>query len=372
MTVNDICYACGREPEPNNWSVEHIVPNALGGRWKSSRLLCRPCNSAFGDVIDAALCREFGAPMNMLGLSRERGPVPNQVVRLGSGEEYLRDAAGNRRLRQPVVREHQSEHEVTIDLQGSVPQVRQALRGLARKYPGKIDVEQWMSRFTNDRRFHSGPTQFEVRGAGSEEAFRAIAKIAASAYIAGGGSRDQILSCLRYIKGESPAQHARWFYAVDVMADRPTDEVTNVVGVSGEPGAPLWAYVELFRVYRFAVRLAEHYSGPAIRLDRVYDLIVGTTIEGRCLRLDFGDLDVEHGGVDVDAVIEQWKVLIGLAQRRSRQAAIGAAVEQAFKHAMAANSEATVEDLMPHLTSALEPILLAMIRRPDKSKDGDK
>ena len=77
--------------------------------------------------------------MNLLGLARERGAVPNQVVHLASGDEYLRDAKGNLRLRRPIVSEHRSEKEVTIDIQGSSSrQVRKAVQNLARKYPGKI------------------------------------------------------------------------------------------------------------------------------------------------------------------------------------------------------------------------------------------
>lgn len=367
--MNTQCYACGCTPDPGEWSEEHVIPNALGGRWTSSRLLCRACNSDFGSKIDATLCRELGAPMNLLGLSRERGEVPNQVVQLEDGE-YLRDAQGNLRLRRPVIREDRSEHEVTINIQGgSTRDVRKALEGIARKYPGKIDIDQWMSGFTGERRFYMAPTHFEVPSAGSDEAFRAVTKIAASAYVAAGGAREQILSALDYIGGRNAIEHARWFYSADVMTERGADDITHVVALRGEPGTPLWGYVEMFRAYRFAVRLAERYAGPALRADYVYDLVAGATIAGRSIQLDFADLDVKYGGIDVDAMVEHWTVLIRVAQRRSREASVRAAVRQAFDRAFAQNPEATAADLMPHLWSALEPIVLAMLRRPDGTAD---
>jgi hypothetical protein len=309
--------------------------------------------------------------MNMLALSRERGPVPNEVVRLSSDDEYLRDAEGNLRLKRSIVRENVDGHEVTIHIQGSsAREVRKALEGIARKYPGKVDVEQWMSTFKIERSFREGRTQFSVRGAGSNETFRAVTKIAVSAFIDAGGAREQILPCLDFVSGQcADAQHARWFYSADVMAEREPDEVTHVVAVRGEPGMALWAYIELFRAYRFAVRLADRYSGPAVRVDYVYDLLAGATVKERCLHVDFGDLDFAQRGIDVDAVREQLAVLIRVAQRRSRERALGAAVDRAFEPARKAGLEGTVDKLMPQMWSELEPIILAMLRRRD-SKEG--
>lgn len=356
------CYACGQEPADDEWSDEHIIHNALGGRWRSRRLLCRSCNSDLGNVIDAALCRELGMPMNVLGLPRQRGEVPRQVVRLASGEEYLRDAEGNLRLRYPVISEVRSDGEMTINIQGSdMRQLKKALEGLARKYPSKIDVDQWMSMFNDNPRFHMGPTVFAVRGAGSDEALRAVTKIAAGAFICGGGTRDQILPCIEYIKGAVPGTYGRWFYAADILSNRGPDAITHVVAVRAKAGAPLWAYVELFRVFRFAVRLSELYTGPTVRVDYVFDLIEGSALAVRSLQLDFDDVDFNEGGLDVEALKEQLEILRRVAEQRSQKAAISGAVDRAFERVFAEKPEATAQDLWPHLWKELEPILVAWV-----------
>jgi hypothetical protein len=358
------CYACGEVPGPDAWADEHVIPNALGGRWKSPRLLCRACNSAFGADIDAALCRELGAPMNMLGLSRERGSVPNQLVTLGAGDEYLRDAEGNLRRTRPLVRQEQSGDEVQISVTASsTKQLRQTLRSLARKYAGKIDVDEWMQKISMTRRFEESATIFRLRGAGSEACFRGITKVAANAYMATGGSRSQILECVDHINGQR-VRCARWYYCADVLDARQPEELTHIVGLHGTPGGRLWAYVELFRAFRFAVRLSSNYSGEPVSVNYVYDLIGGKVLDDRHVHCDFGELDLEDGGIDVDAVAANLNVLMLLATRRSRERELGAAVDEAFERARAVNPNCTLDDLQVHLWAALEPRLIAMMRRP--------
>ena len=64
------CYACGKEITPSNRSDEHIIPNAIGGRLKSKSLLCKQCNSDFGDSIDSELSRQLNHIGNMLNIKK--------------------------------------------------------------------------------------------------------------------------------------------------------------------------------------------------------------------------------------------------------------------------------------------------------------
>ena len=49
------CYLCGTLLNESNRSVEHIIPNAIGGHLKSKNLLCKDCNSNTGQKIDAEI-----------------------------------------------------------------------------------------------------------------------------------------------------------------------------------------------------------------------------------------------------------------------------------------------------------------------------
>ena len=39
--VKNYCYICGKELTKLNESEEHIIPNAIGGKLKSKKLICK-------------------------------------------------------------------------------------------------------------------------------------------------------------------------------------------------------------------------------------------------------------------------------------------------------------------------------------------
>lgn len=54
-------------------SVEHIIPNNIGGRLKSSDLICTGCNSRLGSRIDSALDKKFDFILNLFSIKKDRG-----------------------------------------------------------------------------------------------------------------------------------------------------------------------------------------------------------------------------------------------------------------------------------------------------------
>ena len=97
------CYLCLSPLTGEARSEEHIIPNALGGRCSSYDLLCRDCNNSTGQRIDAELASQLLPVANLLGIKRERGKVPNVIVKRESGEELVRDSSGNMRPRRTSV-----------------------------------------------------------------------------------------------------------------------------------------------------------------------------------------------------------------------------------------------------------------------------
>ncbi|WP_415948052.1 HNH endonuclease [Megamonas funiformis] len=72
---------------PNkNASVEHIIPNAIGGKLKSSKLLCKKCNSDYGKECDSVLCKQLEFITVMLNPSRDR--QTNLTFKTSSNEKY--------------------------------------------------------------------------------------------------------------------------------------------------------------------------------------------------------------------------------------------------------------------------------------------
>lgn len=69
------CYFCGCTLTEQNKSMEHIVSNALGGKLKSDKLLCKKCNNDMGCWEDE-LSKKLMYFITSLEIKRERGKIP--------------------------------------------------------------------------------------------------------------------------------------------------------------------------------------------------------------------------------------------------------------------------------------------------------
>ena len=66
------CYRCDTELTPENRSVEHIIPNFLGGHITSTSLLCKKCNNELGSTIDTELSKQLGFAADLVVHKRSR------------------------------------------------------------------------------------------------------------------------------------------------------------------------------------------------------------------------------------------------------------------------------------------------------------
>jgi hypothetical protein len=363
-----VCYVCGPSSPREAWSAEHVIPNALGGRWKARGLLCRQCNQVLGHTIDAALSKELGAWMNLLSLSRERGDVPNETVSLEARGNFVRGADATLGMKDPVVHEECDGDEVSISIKArSIEEARRLVKGFKRKYGDKVDVDAWMASITQTVEYVSTETTYKAQSVGSHETFRAVAKIAANAYLAWDGSRDEVSDAAAYIRGDTEAHLVRWYFETDPVQDRKPNSVTHVIALRGDPcTGTLWAYVELFRAYRFVVQLCRSYEGARLEKDYVYDLRTASPTPA-LVAFNPGDLNPEASGLD----IEKWKVegerLMMIASERSREQVLGNVIRAAFAETMSKHPEATTEDLLPILMDKITPMLEALLRKRDKA-----
>ena len=65
------CYLCKQVFSKENESVEHIIPNSIGGRLKSKKLLCKKCNSKLGTEYDSEVSKMFNASMIISGVKKD-------------------------------------------------------------------------------------------------------------------------------------------------------------------------------------------------------------------------------------------------------------------------------------------------------------
>lgn len=84
------CYLSGELITPENSSSEHIIPDFLGGRITSKRLMTKKWNEKLGYTIDAELSRQIKL-MNFVPL-RTRGKKKIILMYGDDGQKYLYDS----------------------------------------------------------------------------------------------------------------------------------------------------------------------------------------------------------------------------------------------------------------------------------------
>ncbi|WP_093554400.1 HNH endonuclease [Pseudoduganella namucuonensis] len=82
------CALCASVLSGTNRTKEHIIPNAIGGRKKTTGFICNDCNRMFGESWDAELARQLNWFSLSIGISRERGEPPKQIVQTIEGDRY--------------------------------------------------------------------------------------------------------------------------------------------------------------------------------------------------------------------------------------------------------------------------------------------
>lgn len=277
------CVFCKVELTAENSAKEHIIPNAIGGRLKSSNLDCLKCNSEFGEDCDSALAKDMNPLVTILGIERERGEA-QPIEGLMQGKKVRLDAEGKPEMAKP-------EHEVKIDGKTtqikvkarSMAEARRIIEGLARKYP--IDVDAAMKSARTMEEYLPEPIQFSFAHGGNDT-FRAVAKIA---YLflkhkLPALAIERETDLIESIKGTRENRSVT-FLSGDRIVDPTPNQVLHSLVIKSYPAERLLvAYVELFGVFTFVVLLSED-CGQDIFEHYVFDLIERQEVASARFRL---------------------------------------------------------------------------------------
>lgn len=264
-------------------SEEHIIPNALGGRLLSKKLLCIQCNSTFGSSIDADLANQFNSIVAMLNIKRDRGkPRAFEAQVEGSGEKYKIEPGGKPRLLKPEIERGTSTIKIKAD---NVEQIKTILeREQKRGRYLNLNIDDIINKIKEDIEQGKLSTQtylnealtFDVQP-GGVNFWRAICKIATNFYIFSGEDNQHISHLIPYIKdGIQPSRLYAYFFNRDNLFPKylEAELVIHSLYLKGEPATKnIYMLIELFSTFQFVVLLSDNYNGKEFKYLYSYNVL---------------------------------------------------------------------------------------------------
>lgn len=275
------CYLCGTELTDDNRSKEHIIINGIGGRLKSSDLLCAKCNKEMGEKSDAALAEDLKFFVEMFQIQRERNKdLRGIIMKDEDGHDILVKKGGYE------LKLHKETSEIIYNEDGSktikgtfkdMKSLTKAINSYVSK--GKLTREQGDEVIKNavankERKKLNGNIMI------SSEAFPSIVRSLVSFYVYRTSDTSIVDHLKPYILNQKQSDELMTLMVFDDFRLAPNfDSVYHTIKIRGKKGEGLIGVIEFFNSYSYAVILDEHYDGKDVDLGYCYDLINQKEIE---------------------------------------------------------------------------------------------
>ncbi len=256
------CYNCSVPLTDGNRSIEHIIPNAMGGRLKSSDLLCRPCNTKLADLVDGPLIEQFSGITALLDTQRERGSAPEVEGTLPDGTALLIAPGGKPGPKHPVYQEKQTAQGKEIHFEArSEKEMAAFIRSILKKYP-QVDAAEICGAVQRGVTYVKDPVKIPFTFGGAV-CFRGALKIALQFHIVRVGMPAGHERLLDIVSGNAePGNLVCFSQGFDPFGIDGGDTVTHSISLVGAHGDRLvYAHVTLFSFIRLIVVLDESYGG---------------------------------------------------------------------------------------------------------------
>lgn len=254
-----LCYVCQSEITRKNESEEHIIPNSIGGKITSKKLLCQNCNNSFGTKYEGNFSRQLEFLSNRLPIKKDRGKNKKLNATAFIDNKYLPvviDNNGNVSLKSRFIDKNESSYKCTVPDENDANRL---ITELNNKYPNKkIDIE-----FDNNINLNEEfQVQFEVKF-GDISFLKTSQKILLNFYIENGGIRgyinDEIEKVFKLVN-----KPRIQFYS-DYPPDNLKINLNHILAIFGRSDDKiLFGYLELFGAIRMLSILSDNYTGPEI------------------------------------------------------------------------------------------------------------
>ena len=277
------CYICGTPLEGDNASLEHILLNGIGGKLRSKKLLCKKCNGELGSSSDVALSESLSFYTDMLQVKKDRDNNHRQVMTDEDGHEVIVSKAGDKvELRRSYFEKTVTGNEKRYTITAKTEEeLRKYLNGQVKA--GDLTQEQ-MEAIMDRAVVTKHRPKLTTRTVIPEEAFPSIIRSSVNYYIENTHRYDDIKHLIPFIKGEKNCHDILSLVVFDQMPyEELEDAITHMIHVEGNPEqGVLYALMEYYGMFTYAVLLNEGYDGPELNLTYCYDVL-----NGREIRRDF-------------------------------------------------------------------------------------
>jgi hypothetical protein len=335
------CFICGKPIKSDNFSVEHIILNGIGGKLRSKNLICKQCNNELGSNSDVALSESLSFYTDMLQVKKDRDNDHNQVMIDENGHEIIVEDAGNKlKLRRPYFNKEvlggEKRYHIVVK---NKEELRKYLAGQVRA--GEITQEQ-MDEVMSKAKMTKQRPRLNIQTCVLEEAFPSIIKSAVDYYIECFHRTEDIKHLIPYLKGEKDCKEVLNLIVFDQLpyTDNP-NEITHMIHLEGTAKTGvLYALMEYYSIYTYVVFLKENYSGPYINVTYCYDVINNVEVKrdfslsvDRKWIADYKEYFEKKQNTLFAATEKRANRIMGIWQKKEREKLLGDIVNKAFaKH----------------------------------------
>jgi len=277
------CYDCGDWLITENESVEHIIPNAIGGRLKSKKLLCKKCNTKFGETIDAEFAKQLDTLCALFSVKRDRNKeyvIKNAIT--DKGDRYhLVDGLIPIPVKPTI---EIGENNVYVSARNE-KEIKHILKKLKEKLP-TLDLTDVENKLNRHQDFMDEAVTMNI-SVGGETFLKAVAKIAINAYLHFNGKAIYANKAISFINNKIDNNNiVHWYYPENSLFFE-NDEVSHLIHLKGcVTKKILYVYLVLFSAYGFIVNLSDCYDDAEFCINYTYDVVKNTKIE-RSYEIDY-------------------------------------------------------------------------------------
>jgi len=263
------CIFCGNAISIK--SIEHIIPQNIGGKLKSGKLICRNCNSNFGATIDKTLFNLYNIIETYLFLNKNYKKDVRINVRYKE-EEYILTKTGPKRKHPKVILRNGDKIQLEFPSEKSA---RKYFNKVKKKNPN-IDVEELVRTAEKVRIPITEPLDFSS-DASLEETWRECGKIVYEFlfYIDRSFSpsntrfKDYVNGILRL--NEFPI--CQWFGDYDPI-ERKKDSIYHFIVIEARKEEKIViGYLEIFSCLKVILVIDDNYSGESLSKGYYQDLM---------------------------------------------------------------------------------------------------